>query len=69
MVECGQDVVILLDSMTRLARAHNMTAPHSGRTLSGGLDAMAIVEPRRFLWCCTQIRGRGKSYHPRFRTC
>jgi transcription termination factor Rho len=48
MVECGKDVVILLDSMTRLARAHNMTAPHSGRTLSGGLDAMAIVEPRKF---------------------
>lgn len=48
MVECGQDVVILLDSMTRLARAYNMTAPHSGRTLSGGLDAMAIVEPRKF---------------------
>ena len=48
MVECGQDVVILLDSMTRLARAHNMIAPHSGRTLSGGLDAMATVEPRRF---------------------
>ncbi len=48
MVECGQDVVILLDSMTRLARAHNMTAPHSGRTLSGGLDAMAIVQPRKF---------------------
>lgn len=48
MVECGEDVVILLDSMTRLARAYNMTAPHSGRTLSGGLDAMAIVEPRKF---------------------
>jgi transcription termination factor Rho len=48
MVECGQDVVILLDSMTRLARAHNMTAPHSGKTLTGGLDAMAFVKPRRF---------------------
>ena len=48
MVECGKDVVILLDSMTRLARAHNMIAPHTGRTLSGGLDAMAIVEPRKF---------------------
>ena len=48
MVECGKDVVILLDSMTRLARAHNMTAPHSGKTLTGGLDAMAFVKPRQF---------------------
>ena len=48
MVECGQDVVILLDSMTRLARAHNITTPHSGKTLTGGLDAMAFVKPRRF---------------------
>ncbi len=48
MVECGQDVVILLDSMTRLARAHNMIAPPTGKTLTGGLDAMAFVKPRRF---------------------
>ncbi|MCY4403266.1 MAG: transcription termination factor Rho [Candidatus Poribacteria bacterium] len=48
MVESGEDVVILLDSMTRFARAHNMIAPSSGRTLTGGLDAMAFVKPRRF---------------------
>lgn len=48
LVECGKDVVILLDSMTRLARAHNMIAPHSGKTLTGGLDAMAFVKPRQF---------------------
>ena len=47
-VEYGKDVVILLDSMTRLARAHNVMAPHSGKTLSGGLDALAFVKPRRF---------------------
>lgn len=46
--EYGKDVVILLDSMTRLARAHNVMAPHSGKTLSGGLDAMAFVKPRQF---------------------
>lgn len=46
--EYGQDVVILLDSITRLARAHNLMAPHSGKTLSGGLDAMAFVKPRQF---------------------
>ncbi len=46
--EYGKDVVILLDSMTRLARAHNVMAPHTGKTLSGGLDAMAFVKPRQF---------------------
>ena len=48
MVEFGTDVVILLDSITRLARAHNATAPHSGRILSGGIDANALHKPRRF---------------------
>ncbi|RKU26264.1 transcription termination factor Rho [Candidatus Poribacteria bacterium] len=48
MVECGKDVVILLDSMTRLARAHNMITPSTGKTLTGGLDAMAFVKPRQF---------------------
>ncbi|MCG9129334.1 transcription termination factor Rho [Candidatus Poribacteria bacterium] len=48
MAEYGKDVVILLDSMTRLARAHNMVAPPTGKTLSGGLDAMAFVKPRQF---------------------
>ena len=46
--EYGKDVVILLDSMTRLARAHNVMTPHSGKTLTGGLDAMAFVKPRQF---------------------
>lgn len=48
IVEFGTDVVILLDSITRLARAHNATAPHSGRILSGGIDANALHKPRRF---------------------
>lgn len=48
MVEAGEDVVILLDSITRLARAHNTVAPHSGRILSGGIDANALHKPKRF---------------------
>jgi transcription termination factor Rho len=48
LVEYGRDVVILLDSITRLARAHNTILPHSGRTLSGGIDAEALREPKKF---------------------
>jgi len=48
MVESGEDVVILLDSITRLARAHNTVIPHSGRILSGGVDANALHKPKRF---------------------
>ena len=48
MVECGKDVVIMLDSMTRLARAHNTMAPNTGRIMTGGVDASALVAPRRF---------------------
>jgi transcription termination factor Rho len=48
MVEAGEDVVILLDSITRLARAHNTVAPHSGKILSGGVDANALHKPKRF---------------------
>ncbi len=48
MVEANDDVVILLDSITRLARAHNTTVPHSGRILSGGVDANALQKPKRF---------------------
>ncbi|MCX6149782.1 MAG: transcription termination factor Rho [Ignavibacteriales bacterium] len=48
MVEAGEDVVILLDSITRLARANNTVAPHSGRILSGGVDANALHKPKRF---------------------
>ncbi len=48
MVEAGEDVVILLDSITRLARAHNIVVPHSGRILSGGVDSNALHKPKRF---------------------
>lgn len=48
LVESKKDVVILLDSMTRLARAYNSVAPHSGRVLSGGIDATALIKPKRF---------------------
>ena len=51
MVEQGKDLVILLDSITRLARAYNLTIPPSGRTLSGGLDPAALYMPKRFFWC------------------
>lgn len=47
-VEAGEDVVILLDSITRLARAHNIVVPHSGRILSGGVDSNALQKPKRF---------------------
>ena len=46
LVECGHDVVILLDSITRLARAHNTVAPASGKVLSGGVEANAMQKPR-----------------------
>jgi transcription termination factor Rho len=48
LVESGRDVVILLDSITRLARAYNIVVPASGRTLSGGLDPSALYPPKRF---------------------
>lgn len=48
LVECGKDVVILLDSITRLARAYNATEPHSGKILSGGVDSNALHKPKRF---------------------
>ena len=48
LVECGHDVVILLDSITRLARAYNTVAPASGKILSGGIDANALHKPKRF---------------------
>ncbi len=59
LVEFGKDVVILLDSMTRLARAHNLMAPHSGKTLSGGLDAMAFVKPRQFCGAARKLEEGG----------
>ncbi|PID29352.1 MAG: transcription termination factor Rho [Candidatus Cloacimonadota bacterium] len=59
MVEYGNDVVILLDSITRLARAYNAVAPHSGRILSGGVDANALYEPKRFYGAARNIEEGG----------
>ncbi|MDP7035510.1 MAG: transcription termination factor Rho [Planctomycetota bacterium] len=59
MVECGQDVVILLDSITRLARAYNTESPHSGRILSGGVDASALQKPKRFFGAARNIEEGG----------
>ena len=58
-VEYGRDVVILLDSMTRLTRACNITAPHSGKTLTGGLDALAFLKPRKFFGAARKIEEGG----------
>src|SRR6202035_6121393 len=55
LVEQGRDVVILLDSITRLARAHNTVAPHSGKILSGGVDANALHKPKRFFGAARNI--------------
>ncbi len=59
LVEYGRDVVILLDSITRLARAHNSVAPHSGRILSGGVDASALYEPKKFFGAARNIEKGG----------
>jgi transcription termination factor Rho len=59
MVECGRDVVILLDSITRLARAYNTLQPHSGKILSGGVDANALHKPRRFFAAARNIEDGG----------
>ena len=59
MVECGQDVVILLDSMTRLARAYNNVIPSSGKILSGGVDANALHKPKRFFGAARNVEGGG----------
>ena len=59
MVEYGKDVVILLDSITRLARAYNTLAPHSGKILSGGVDSNALHKPKRFFGAARNIEGHG----------
>ncbi len=59
MVECGHDVVILLDSITRLARAYNTIAPASGKILSGGVDANALQRPKRFFGAARNIENGG----------
>jgi len=58
-VELGKDVVILLDSITRLARAYNTEAPHSGKILTGGIDASALQKPKRFFGAARKIEEAG----------
>jgi transcription termination factor Rho len=59
MVESGRDVIILLDSITRLARAHNAVLPHSGRIMSGGIDAKGMEKPKKFFGAARNIDGGG----------
>jgi transcription termination factor Rho len=59
LVECGRDVVILLDSITRLTRAYNLAVPPSGRTLSGGIDPVALYPPKRFFGAARKIEEGG----------
>ncbi|TQM84991.1 transcription termination factor Rho [Saccharothrix saharensis] len=59
LVELGRDVVVLLDSATRLGRAYNLAAPTGGRTLSGGVDAGALTAPKRFLGAARNVEGGG----------
>jgi len=59
LVECGHDVVILLDSITRLARAYNTVQPASGKVLSGGVDANALHKPKRFFGAARNIENGG----------
>lgn len=59
LVEFGEDVVILLDSLTRLARAHNAVIPHSGKILSGGVDSNALKKPKQFFGSARNIEGGG----------
>jgi transcription termination factor Rho len=59
LVECGHDVVILLDSITRLARAYNTVQPASGKVLTGGVDANALQKPKRFFGAARNIEGGG----------
>jgi transcription termination factor Rho len=59
LVECGHDVIILLDSITRLARAHNTVAPSSGKVLSGGVEANAMQKPKQFFGAARKIENGG----------
>ena len=59
LVECGHDVVILLDSITRLARAYNTVQPASGKVLTGGVDANALQKPKRFFGAARNVEGGG----------
>ncbi len=65
LVEANEDVVILLDSITRLARAYNIVVPHSGRILSGGVDSNALHKPKRFFGAARNIEDGGSlTFHP-----
>ena len=59
LVECGHDVVVLLDSITRLARAYNTVQPASGKVLSGGVDANALQKPKRFFGAARNVENGG----------
>src|SRR5207344_1738067 len=59
LVECGYDVVILLDNITRLARAYNTVQPHSGKILTGGVDANSLHKPKRFFGAARNIEEGG----------
>ena len=59
LVEHGRDVVLLLDSITRLARAHNTVVPHSGKILSGGVDSNALHKPKRFFGAAATSKKAG----------
>ena len=61
LVESGKDVLILMDSITRATRAYNLALPTSGRTLSGGIDPVALYPPKKFFRGCAQRGARGKS--------
>ena len=63
LVEQGQDVIILLDSITRLARAYNTTSPHGGKILSGGVDSNALHKPKDFLVLLVILRRRKLKYY------
>jgi len=65
LVECGHDVVILLDSITRLARAYNTVQPASGKVLSGGVDANALHKPKALLRGCPKHRAWRVAHHHR----
>ena len=65
MVECGHDVVIFLDSITRLARAYNSVQPASGKVLSGGVDANALHKPKRFFGAARNTEEKGSAYDRR----
>ena len=67
LVEQGKDVVVLLDSITRLARAYNLVIPPTGRSLSGGLDPGALHKPKRFFGAGAQHRKRRQPHHHRHR--